>query len=166
MNAIETVQAPEDPNSETEEGALYEIVINVQSKFDAKHVEDVINLVHAGDDISNYGAATVGAWNKMAGYWAIQDIVAESDVWRDVVPLVNTGPSEQWRLRIRATKLGGTPVLVAVGVILALLIILVGIVSWQAYKIQPVLKPIENTFIVVAVAAVVIAALVFGRKLT
>jgi len=159
MDNIETIQAPEDPSGETEEGALYQIVIRVKSKFDARHVNDVIALLNFGTGLNDSGP-----WDKMTGYWEIQDVVAESDVWNNVVPLVNNGPSEEWRLRVTALKKGGTPVVVAVGVILALLIILVGVVGWNAYKIKPFVKPVTDTIMVVVVAAVVIAALVFERR--
>jgi hypothetical protein len=157
----ETVLAPEDPSGETEEGALYQIVIRVKGKFDAHHVKAVIDLVELGAGLNDSGP-----WDKMTGYWSIQDVVAESDVWQNVVPLVNNGPSEEWRLRVTAVKLKGTPVVVAVGVILALLIILVGVVGWNAYKIKPLVKPIADTIVVVVVAAVIIAALVFKGRMT
>lgn len=160
VSAVPDTQAPEDPQGETEEGATYQIVIRVKSKFDAKHVENVIRLVEAGE-----GLVDSGPWDAMTGKWTILDVVAESDVWKDVVPLVNNGPSEEWRLRVTALKKKGTPLVVAVGVILALLIILVGVVGWNAYKIKATAdSTIFNPVFIVGV--VLIAALIFlGRKL-
>lgn len=157
MAKIETLQEPEPKTSETVSGAHYEIIIKVKGKYDVSHVNRVISAVRTGE-----GLANMQPFHAVTGYWLIEDIVAESDVWNDVVPFVNTGPSEEWRLRIRATKLEGTPVVVAVGVILALLIVFVGVVGWQAYRIKPVIEDVLNP--VVIVGAVLIAALIFGRK--
>jgi len=151
---------PEDKNAETVQGATYEIVVRVKSKYDAKHIEQVISALRFGRDLTN-----IAVFNQLNSHWKITDVSAESDVWKTMVPLVNTGPSEEWRLRIRAVKLGGTPIWVAVGVILALLIIFVGVVGWNAYKLQELG---EETFFnpVFIVGAALIVAIIFlkGRK--
>jgi len=155
---VEEVQQPEDKQAETFEGGLYEIVVTIKSKYDAKHIQRVIALLKTGE-----GLVDMQPFHKMSGYWIIEDVVAESDAWNNFVPIVNNGPSEEWRLRIRARKLGGTPVVVAVGVILALLIILVGVVGWQAYRIKDVAV---GTFFnpVFIVGAALIVAIIWGGK--
>ena len=159
MKAEEYIE-PEDKTAETVLGATYEIVIKVKGKYDVRNVDKVIGALRFGNDVIN-----TLTFNAVKQHWRITDVTAESDIWTNAVPLINNGPSEEWRLRIRAVKLGGTPVFIAVGVILALLILFVGVVGWNAYKLQELG---EETFFnpVFIVGAALIVAIIFlkGRK--
>ena len=152
-----------DKNSHVEPGATYELVIKVKGKYDKKHIDNLISLVRGGEGlVKSAMKAPEAAYNNANNMWEIQDVIAESDIWKGYVPIVNNGPSEEWRLRIIAKKTdSGTPVFVAVGVILALIIILVGVVGWQAYRIKDAVGGLD----VFIVGAVLITAIVFLPKI-
>lgn len=146
-----------------EPGATYEIVVKVKGKYDKKHIDNLITLVRGGEGLEKLAIqAPEASYKNVTNMWEIQDIIAESDIWKDYVPLINNGPSEEWRLRVIARKTdSGTPVFVAVGVILALIIILVGVVGWQAYRIKDAVGGLD----VFIVGAVLITAIVFLPKI-
>jgi len=115
---------------ESEPGRNYRARLQIFSPYNVKTINAAIRAIRFG-----YGVANVAAFGALERMMTIRSVVAVNDRYPGNSIPYASDKSEPWELQVEFQKSDhGTPMVVVVGVILALLIGVIGVTGWTVEK--------------------------------